>query len=74
MDTAEKTKKTTFNCFSAIIITQCICVAIIIFALLGLKLCFKKEFLKARNWYIQNICVDTDINEVLSGEDTQNEV
>ncbi len=74
MDTKEKQKNSTSNCFSAIIITQCICVTVIIFTILGLKLCFKKDFSKAKNWYIQNICVDTDINEVLSGEDTQNEV
>ncbi len=74
MDNQENKQKTTSNCFNAIIITQCICVTVIIFALLGLKLCFKKDFSKAKNWYIQNICVDTDINEVLSEEDPQNEI
>lgn len=72
MEENENKQKAPFNCFSAIIITQCICVTVIIFTILGLKLCFKEEFSAVKDWYTKNICVDTDINEVLSEEEESN--
>lgn len=48
-----------------IIITQSICVIMVIATLLVTKYFFKKEFKRVKDWYIKNICVNTDINEVI---------
>ena len=48
------------------LITQCICVAVIIITLFATKLFFKGTYEKARLWYKENMCTDTDVNEVLS--------
>lgn len=48
-----------------IIITQSICVIMVIATLLVTKYFFKTEFKRVKDWYIKNICVNTDINEVI---------
>lgn len=47
------------------IITQCICVAVILITLFVTKLFFKGTYNKAKVWYEKNFCVDTSISEVL---------
>jgi hypothetical protein len=54
------------NCFINIIITQALCVLIILLAVLLLKYFFKPEFSKLKGWYQKNICNDTYVEEVLS--------
>lgn len=51
-----------------LIIAQSVCVLIIISSVLVLKYFFKSTYLQVKNWYSQNVCVDTDINEVLNDE------
>lgn len=51
-----------------LIIAQSVFVLIIISSVLVLKYFFKSTYLQVKNWYSQNVCVDTDINEVLSDE------
>ena len=53
------------------IITQCVCVSIVLLTLLAVKLFFKGTYKDEKLWYEENICVDTDINEVLAGEDDE---
>ena len=51
-----------------LIITQAICVLIIISSVIAVKYFFGGTYKKLLSWYKENICVTTDINEVLSDE------
>ncbi len=51
-----------------LIIIQSICVVIFICGVLCCKYFFKNTYKQIENWYMDNITVDTDINEVLSDE------
>ena len=51
-----------------LIITQAICVLIIILSVITVKYFFGGTYKKILSWYKENICVTTDINEVLSDE------
>jgi hypothetical protein len=51
-----------------LIITQAICVLIIISSVITVKYFFGGTYKKLLSWYKENICVTTDINEVLSDE------
>ena len=51
--------------YSRIIITQAVCVALVLLILLFAKLFLKADFSQIKEWYISNFCVDTDINQVL---------
>lgn len=59
---------TFFERFSQVIITECICVALLIVSVFVCKYFFENTYSKVKTWYIENVCVDTDINEVLSDE------
>lgn len=48
-----------------IIITQAICVAVILLSVFVLKYFFKAEYKEVKNWYNTEIATNTDINEVL---------
>ena len=52
-----------------ITVTQLICVTIIIICLLATKFFFKGTYTEIKQWYQENICNDTDINEVLQSGD-----
>lgn len=58
----------TFDKIAALIITQSVCVLIIITSVLVTKYFFKGTYKKLGSWYKENVCVTTDINEVLSNE------
>ena len=51
-----------------LIIAQTVCVLIIISSVLVIKYFFKGTYKQLTKWYIDNVCVDTDINEVLEDE------
>lgn len=51
-----------------LIIAQTVCVLFIIFSVLVIKYFFKGTYKQLARWYNENICVDTDINEVLGDE------
>ena len=51
-----------------LIIAQTVCVLIIISSVLVIKYFFKGTYKHLAKWYTQNVCVDTDINEVLEDE------
>jgi len=57
------------NMLFPFIITQCVCIAVILLTVFAVKLFFKDTYKKAKYWYEKNICVDTDIASVI--EDTQ---
>ncbi len=57
-----------------IIITQIVCVSIILLALLIMKYFFKPTFNSVKEWYEINICNDTDINEVLLSDGDNDEI
>lgn len=58
------------DCFASIIITQSICVVLILLTVLVVKYFFKGTYNQAKEWYSQNICVDTDIEQVISDGET----
>lgn len=51
-----------------LIIAQAVCVLIILSSVLVIKYFFKGTYKQLTKWYIDNVCVDTDINEVLEDE------
>ena len=51
-----------------LIIAQSICVAIILCSIILCKYLFKDTYGQLKDWYIENVMVDTDVNEVLSDE------
>lgn len=50
--------------YSKIIITQCICVAVILLTALTTKYFFKATFEELKKWYNNNFLIDTSISEV----------
>ena len=62
-------RKEPLNIWFKIIVTESICVGIIILGLFVIKYFFKNEFNTLTKWYEQSITVDTSINEVLKGGD-----
>ncbi len=52
-----------------IIITECICVAIILLSVLVTKYFFKSTYLQLKSLYTDNICNHTNVDEVLKGGD-----
>lgn len=64
MENAEiSTKKR--EVYSKIVIIQSICVMIILISVFITKFIFKDTFLSVKELYKENVCVDTDINQVL---------
>lgn len=53
------------NMWLGVVITQCICVAIILISLVIMKYFFSDTFGHIKEWYKINICNDTSVNEVL---------
>ncbi len=73
MESQENLKKPTER-WIQVIITQCICVAIILATVLVTKYLFSDNYAQLKDWYTQNICADTDINEVLLSEGETDEI
>lgn len=65
MEEAEKIIKKPADSYAKIIIAQCICVGLIIITVLVTKYFFGSTYRKIKKWYDENICVSTDVNEVL---------
>lgn len=58
-----------------IIITETAVTLIILLSVLAVKYFFKGTYLSLKEWYSLNICAETDINEVLSAADgEENEI
>lgn len=51
--------------FINIIITQAICVALVIGVVFIFKYFFKNDYKEIKGWYNKEVATDTDINEVL---------
>ena len=51
-----------------LIMTQTVCVLIIILSVVTVKYFFKGTYKKLLSWYTESVLVNTDINEVLSDE------
>lgn len=51
-----------------IIITQVVCVAVMIVTVLTVKFFFKDIFKEVKNWYADNMLIDTSISDVETGE------
>lgn len=54
-----------WDCFLKALIVEGVAVLIIILTALVLRFCFVPTFEKVSDWYLQNVLVDTDINEVI---------
>lgn len=62
------------NRASAIIKTQLICVLIILAMLCTVKYFFADYFTEIKKYYLDNICDDTDVNEVIKADGDSNEI
>lgn len=57
-----------------IIITQAIVTAVILLTVLTVKYFFKGTYGNLKEWYIVNICAETDVNEVMEAGGETDEV
>ena len=64
MENTELTVKSK-ETFSKIIIIEVICVTIVLLSLLTTKLFFGDIFSGIKKWYESNVCMDTDIEQVI---------
>lgn len=60
------------NTFFPLVLTQLICVAIILSSLVAIKYISPKIFKKTQKWCIQNILSEADFQRLL--EETENEI
>lgn len=61
----EEREKTSADSYMKICIVQSVFVIVVILAVLVTKYFFKGTYAKIKNWYEENICVSTDVNEVV---------
>ncbi len=61
----EEREKTSADSYMKICIVQSVFVIAVILSVLATKYFFKGTYQKIKNWYEQNICVSTDVNEVM---------
>lgn len=73
METDEIKKTRKRDMFVPIIITQAICITLLLLTVLAVKFFFEGTYKEVKEWYGENVLIDTDINEVLS-EGGENEV
>lgn len=57
-----------------IIIVQSLCVVVILASVLTVKYFFVGTYNKVKEWYSSNICIDTDINQVLETDKGEGEI
>lgn len=69
MDTGDILKTSKNDKFLHIIITEIICVFMLILMVLVTKYFFKAKFIEIKDWYNQNFLIDIDINQVLEDEE-----
>lgn len=65
MEEVEKIAERPADSYAKIIAAQAVCVLLIIISVLIMKYFFGGTFKKIEKWYNENICVSTDVNEVL---------
>lgn len=53
--------------FFAITVCECILAAALILSILGLKFFAPKTYKNIKKWYVQNVEVQTDVNEIVKG-------
>lgn len=58
------------NMYISICITQAICIAVILIAILIIKFFFAANFQKIEKWYTKNILDETNISAVFEEEST----
>lgn len=66
MNNQDSQPKKGVNGYFAIVITQCVCVIIILLTVICVKFFFKGTYNQLKSFYDSQICIDTDIDEVLS--------
>ena len=54
--------------FFAIFITQTVCIAVILIAVLIIKFFFEGSYTKMQKWYVKNILDETSVSEIFDGE------
>ena len=74
MEAEEAVKAKQTDRWAQIIITECICVGIILISVLVIKYFFKDTYNELKVWYEKNICDTTEISEVLETEGGLDEV
>lgn len=74
MEKAENGANKNMNCFFGIVITQCICVIIILIGVICVKYFFKDTYKKLDTFYKEEICSTTKIDEVISSEVSKIEI
>ena len=68
MESTPENKAKNVNCYFCIVITQAVCVAIILISLICIKYFFKSTYKKINTFYNEEICSTTDVNEVINNE------
>ena len=65
----EKTLKFIMNAITGIIITEIVCISLLLLTVFTTKMFFKDTFLELKDYYFMTLCLDTDIYEVLGEND-----
>ncbi len=74
MENQNETSVTQNNKWLGIVITQVVCVSIILLSLILMKYFWHDTFDSVKKWYEINICNDTDVNEVLQSGGDNDEI
>lgn len=74
METEETLKSRSFDRLSQIIITECVCIGLILVSVLVIKYFFKGTYTELKAWYEAYICDNTEIDEVIGKEESLSEV
>ena len=69
MENTHEKRTKNVNCYFCIVITQVVCVMLILISLVCIKYFFKNTYKKINVFYNEEICSTTDINEVIKNED-----
>ena len=64
----ENLEKETRSGFVAIVLTQAVCIAVILIAVLIIKFFFGQSFREVQKWYGDNILDETCVSDVFSEE------
>ncbi len=74
MENTENKTARARNYYISIMITQFICVLILLLSVICMKYFFKGTYSRVKEFYVNELCSDTDINEVLQAGDENNEI
>ncbi len=56
------------NMYIQICVTQAVCIAVILIAVLIIKFFFESSYTKIQKWYDKNILDETNVSEIFDGE------